>query len=124
MTTQQAYEKINAYFSAPGAELAQLDVIPEGVISNCFYRRTVHGRIRKCAIGCIIPKHLYKPDMEGMGILQAFDSFPAIEEYFNGVRNNFLLVTQNAHDDAASVSDFLYELNRIADNFDLVLVKS
>lgn len=115
MTTQQAYERIRAYFTQPGAQLARVPAADELDPADCVYRKRKGNRILKCSVGCLIPKNMYDPSMEGLAAVQLFDGrYPGLSEHFSGVNKDFLSMAQSAHDDAKSVEDFIQELDRLA----------
>lgn len=116
MTTQEAYEKIRAYFSRDGADLAY-EAYDDGA-RKCLYR-TADGR--KCAVGCLIPDELYRPRFEGNavdGIVNTEDA--ALRELLNGKsvegarKLTFLVEAQEAHDGSMSVREFIERLDELA----------
>lgn len=117
MTTQQAYEAIRKYFTRPDAELAQ---IPEHLMSeqdmgsNCVYRKVIQGRVRKCAVGCLIPKRLYSPKMEQRAAVQVIEEFPEVKNLLDGVSLDFISCAQTCHDDSATVEQFVADLDELA----------
>ena len=43
---------------------------------GCVYRKIVEGRICKCALGCLVPKSKYNPDMEKVALYSDYgDSY-------------------------------------------------
>lgn len=92
MTIEQAYRKIRAYFSAPGADFGY-DVSS----ASCVYR-TEDGR--KCAVGCLIPDTKYDPRFEGEGLLELLhDGLGFLLPNENVERfEEFLLAAQRTHD--------------------------
>ena len=116
MDTQEAYAKIRRYFTKPGAMLAQ------GEDGSCFYRRTVGGRVRKCAVGCLIPKAKYSKEIEGRSISSIY-SLPAMRELFAEVDGGFLEEVQTLHDaESVDADDFVAHLDELAEDFGLVVV--
>lgn len=95
MTIEQAYRKIRAYFSKPGAKFGY-----EEEMGKCYYRTLDH---RKCAVGCLIPDEKYDQSFEetdlvtllydGLGFLR-----PDVEV---GRFVEFLHATQRTHDSRA-----------------------
>ena len=102
LTRQQAYEHIRHYFTRPGAKLSRGH-------GGCYYRHPDDGR--KCAVGCLIPDELYKPDMERRS------ASCVLVHDLDWDRNLvvFLSDAQVAHDGAEDVGDFLVKLDELAD---------
>lgn len=124
MTTQEAYEAIHAYFSAPDARLAKLDPTKgaydlDRQAPNCVYR-TPDGR--GCAVGCLIPDDLYHPAFEGQGLNKLVDDHEGINSLFFAVDHAFLLEAQTHHDSATNPTDFLSRLDLTAENHGLIPV--
>lgn len=121
MNTYEAYEKIKAYFSKPGARLAQVRN-ENGAILSCEYLAPDGA---KCAVGCLIPKALYTTDIEGKSAFEAMDDLrdndPKLyEATFGDVNLGFLEVAQQAHDEARTVEAFLERLEEEATFYGLV----
>ena len=115
MNTYEAYKKIKAYFSKPGAVLAK-DYDNYGNTMSCHYRAP-DGH--KCAVGCLIPKALYVPDIEGKSAHEALyemqERDPKLyEATFGGCDISFLEAAQSAHDESRSVEAFLEQLDHEA----------
>jgi hypothetical protein len=119
MTTQKAYETIRKYFTQPGAELAMVPVDDRDTASNCVYRKVIHGRVRKCAIGCMIPKRLYDPAMEQQSVGQLFEHFSEVESLFADVDFDFLFRVQDLHDTSEAIEGFITDLDDLAMDFKL-----
>lgn len=121
MNTYEAYKKIKGYFSKPGAVLAK-DYDNFGNTMSCHYRAP-DGH--KCAVGCLVPKALYIPDIEGKGATEALyelqDVNPKLyEATFGDVNLAFLEAAQQAHDEARTVEAFLAQLEYEATYYGLV----
>jgi hypothetical protein len=133
MTLQEAYEKMRAYFSQPGARLARL-----GKGSTCEYI-TKDGR--QCAVGCLIDQTwlVDNADVNAIGSLACFfepeehDDSELAEEFLEqlGMTRDdkdsrlvgFLHTAQSAHDsDADDAADFVKHLDTIAVSYGLKLV--
>lgn len=130
---QEAYERIRAYFSEPGAVLAKSEY------GSCYYR--AEDGIAKCAVGCLIPDELYdkiinEDDGETLGeaiegnALSELVDFTLLKPIVNGddeVGQNklhFLEDAQRLHDRvAASAADFVVKLDALARDFDLAKEK-
>lgn len=89
-SNQEAFDRVWQRFVVEGAPRA---VRTDGF---CVYRTAdgTHG----CAIGCQLPDALYKPDLEGYGVLGLFDRASAIKEHFAATSYEFLTELQEAHD--------------------------
>lgn len=121
MNTYEAYAKIKAYFSKPGARLAQVRSETGGILS-CEYLAPDGA---KCAVGCLIPKALYTTDIEGKSAFEAMDDLrdhdPKLyEATFGDVNLGFLEVAQQAHDESRTVESFLERLEEEATFYGLV----
>lgn len=87
---------------------------------QCQYR-TSEGL--KCAIGCLIPDELYRPNMETRGIYSLLDSFPGVAErldidmvnHSHRTSCNLLADLQSVHDNINSWHDTLTMRQRLAD---------
>lgn len=120
--TQAAYERIRAYFTRPGAELA-IGEPDEFGNPRCFYRKPGNG---SCAVGCLIPDELYDEGIEGASVYALVTNNgrrnnkgrpnyrPEIAELLDGVDVPFLCSAQNAHDGAGDVPNFLERLDEVA----------
>lgn len=115
MTKQTAYNKIRKYFTQPDAELAK-------TAFECRYRMetgAIHKKVRKCAIGCLIPDKLYGPEMENKSAEALLEQFSDLALYF-GISDpyeeeaRFLTQAQKAHDSSATVKGFLRKLDALA----------
>jgi hypothetical protein len=67
---------------------------------NCLYRG---DQGTKCAIGCLIPDDVYKPEMENLGVMDVLRKFPGVTTLFLGIDIEskdilFLSVLQDLHD--------------------------
>ena len=122
MNKQEVFNNAWNWFSQPDAKLAKNEAAPEGL--NCFYRYP-EDQSRRCAIGCQIPDEIYKPEMEGIGIVGLFTKFEAVSEHFgftsyseNPERSNdeeqFLIDLQRCHDHAYTTADALEAFRRFA----------
>ena len=61
---------------------------------HCKYRDSLGN---KCAIGCLIPDDLYRPEFEGYAFEILF-GFPEIEKLFSGMPIDLLIDLQFCHD--------------------------
>ena len=121
MNTYEAYERIKRYFSKPGARLAQ-QRNENGNILSCEYLAPDGA---KCAVGCLIPKALYTPHIEGLGAGEALyelhEREPKLyEATFGDCNIAFLEAAQQAHDEARTVEGFLEQLEQEATYYGLV----
>jgi hypothetical protein len=63
----------------------------------CVYRGDTENH--RCAVGCLIPDNLYKPEMECRGVSEIFLKYREIAEYFGEDNRVFLETCQRWHDD-------------------------
>jgi hypothetical protein len=117
VNTQEAYEAQLAYFSLPGAKLAQgwTDGEP-----RCFYRHPEDGRA--CAVGCLLSDDVVTQDLidRNPGADNLFDGdYPEVESVLCDIDTDWLEQTQRLHDDAASVGEFISKLHDLAETYDL-----
>ncbi len=131
---QAAYERIRAYFTAPGAELGRSTDSRDGA---CSYRGVNEGRPVKCAVGCLIPDSEYDPIMDtGSYVMQEFENShdegldyvaTTIDTTFddlhaagvfsvngNSQLADLLSAVQTAHDSSDSTEEFIDTLDRTA----------
>lgn len=144
LTTQQAYEKVRAHFTAPGAMLGRSDVPGK----SCAYRTERNGQTVKCAVGCLIPDEHYDPIMDTGKFVMIEHEPEGWEDYADagwtatqidttfddlhaagvlGVAENIGLAdllsnVQSAHDSADSVEEFIDQLDSIARHAGLTTV--
>lgn len=105
-TVKEAYHKIKKYFSKPGAELAYDE-------DGCKYR--IEGKkVKKCAVGCLIPRSSYQPRYEFISVDNVFDAVG----FFNPELRSFLKSAQIEHDSSNNVDSFLYSLEKLLRYYD------
>ncbi len=126
MNDQEAYEKVRAWLTRPGATRAVYEVPSPNSLPICAYR-TPDGN--KCAIGCLIPDELYEKDMEGKIAVALIRDNPQLVEFFKNCTVGFLDKMQGVHDSASNwdengfTAHGLAELDYIADTHGLKVVK-
>jgi len=108
MTTQEAYDQIQAFFSATGASLSM------DANSQCYYRHPDNSAVR-CAVGCLIPDNLYDQSFEGDAVGAIIADSDPIAQLFGGIVA-FLGDVQIAHDESKDVVAFLDRLESVADD--------
>lgn len=108
----------------------QKDMFGSPIPPLCAYRDE-HGR--RCAIGHLIPDHLYSPGYEGLDVvgLMATEQPPlfglepheAEDEttHFGDELRQFLIDLQFAHDTAERPLEMIANLTRVADKHNLLL---
>lgn len=121
--TQAAYEQIRAYFTRPDA--AQAFSEKDGI---CVYRgydehgnRDPYSPIR-CALGVLIPDHLYQPTFERTSLFRLKDreEFRDVLYHLRGVDLDFVEQAQRQHDTRVfEFSTFIERLDQEAENFGL-----
>lgn len=133
MTTQEVYEAMREFFSRPEA-------VPAKSAEACHYRfdpakvpagynpdedprvpEAHHAAAPlRCAVGCLIPDELYRPDMEGVWALALIDS-GQLGRMFDEADSTFIMKAQRLHDDYSTVTaqDFVRKLDTLATEFGL-----
>lgn len=131
MDTQQAYEKIRAWFTRPNAQFGW-----EPGSQVCVYRgnEKAHSRCR-CALGVLIESKDYNPIMEQYAARILAERIPYLQE----VELSFLVDAQRTHDSCAAeawdyengkpkdsvddyIKDFISDLDGVAAGFGLTVV--
>lgn len=101
--TQHAYETIRAYFGRAGSRLAFVLLSEDPAFGGTCRYRTPGGCA--CALGCLIPDHLYDPRIEGCSAYSLIESADnrdhEIAELFGSVNFSFIRSAQDAHDTTA-----------------------
>ena len=101
--------------------------------TQCVYRfeKKKHGKVLKCAAGCLIPKNQYNHEFEG-GIIDVYNFFEAgscnhiVTFFFKdfGYDINLLEACQKAHDTATKGPKFIKQFNKkmqeVAYRFNLI----
>jgi hypothetical protein len=143
VTTQEAYEKMRAWFTQPGARLA-MKPDPTG---GCLYHGDQAGSEypelagTKCAVGCLIPDALYTPTLEVVGSLAEWEAVMTEDHYYHRAEEinavgavwnalgmddhdkfQFLLAAQQAHDSSDDASMFVSRLDEIAASNNLAVL--
>jgi len=111
MTTQEAYERMRAYFSRPGAKRA-VTINPDAEDDPMCCYRTPEGDA--CAAGCLIPDEVYDPVIEQSSISEVMRgtvplrvegawtekkvAVPQIAAALEGIDRRFLDEAQHLHD--------------------------
>lgn len=122
MTTQEAYEKMRAWFCKPGRKFGY-----DAEEKTCRYRAGLNPRsTKRCAVGCLIPNRLYGGvDMECDTPRQIAEDLPGI---FGSTDPEFLLQAQNIHDDCAMEGEpmevFIRLLDALAASWKLNVVQA
>ena len=65
------------------------------ITGRCAYRGE-GGRM--CAIGCHIPRRLYRKGMEGVAVGSLLYEFPTVRRVFEGVDKDLMSALQRTHD--------------------------
>jgi hypothetical protein len=72
MTKQEIFDRVKTHLLTQNERAASASGSDLG---DCSYRIVVGEKTLKCAIGCLIPDELYRPELEGTNI-----SSPAVQE--------------------------------------------
>lgn len=131
-STQEAYERIRAWFSQPSAELCGERLDDDEIV--CYYRGPGG---QTCAAGSVIPNRLYDEQIESKsfhavasGRVTTGTGAPdidtsAIRDFFTNVDAKFVDQAQAAHDGLVeangSAAEFLIELDTLATEFYLTV---
>jgi hypothetical protein len=111
LTEQQILDKVVQHL----AQQKQRSIIGE----TCRYRIQKSGKILECAIGCLIPKRSYSPEMEGSSIWALIETRNI---FFPKIRNTqFLSELQNIHDMAYNAEVLKERLEEIAKDWQLAI---
>lgn len=113
---------VREFFSRPGAEFA-FETTEDDDSGLCVYRgnQDPASPIR-CAIGCILPDRLYRPEYEEKAARVLWDVLTGERVISAEVTPDFLTNLQQVHDDAAteekSIAQFLSNLDEFESTFD------
>ena len=111
---QETFDRVYAHLVAQGERSYDVDD------ASCMYRGPDNT---SCAVGCLIPDELYKPEFEHRRIGGLFQDFPDLfEKLFEGVDVDLLTRMQHAHDMdywGENLSALHAEMKFIAENFGL-----
>lgn len=87
MTKQEAFDEVVRHLVKQGKQAVDGTEI-------CCYR--YEGR--KCAIGALLPDHLYREEMENRTASALIDGYSDVAEHFAGLGHFFLTALQGLHD--------------------------
>lgn len=89
MTPQEIFDTVVRHLAKQGR--------PARTEAICAYRMDMgDGTVLQCAVGCLIPEHLYSLDMEGLRV-QNIVLRPTLPEWFR-VNSSLLADLQGDHD--------------------------
>ena len=106
MTDQELFDIVATHL------LTQKCVARTGSDNNCAYRGSNNT---KCAIGVLIPDDIYRPEMEGRGVIKLMECYDEVSQLFKHITYDLLRQLQWIHDDGV-VGGWLNKLERLADN--------
>lgn len=108
---REAYDKIVAYFSRPGAAIAYSEED-----SLCMYRLGRDADGAACAVGCLIPDEAYTPEMDHVSYSSGISELVHRGQIAvpNADTLLFLKEAQVKHDESRTASGFLIQLKGIA----------
>lgn len=115
---QEVFDTVVRHLGKQGERAVAYDAYDEG--SRCVYRAS-DGK--KCAVGCLIPDEMYKPEMEGGSIRYLLDNFAADLPSYISEHQDILWRLQIAHDTVwkrDSDACFKDHLKSIAADFSLL----
>lgn len=112
MTTQEAFHRVYRHLLTQGHRATRYS---KTNYVSCVYRGEDGSR---CAIGALIPDELYKPELEGLGVLEIMQGNQEIVALFEDVPHLLLERLQELHD---HVPAHLWKegLEEIADDYGL-----
>lgn len=110
MTNQEVYDKVKAHLLTQNAKAISRKY------RLCKYRMI--RSTKRCAIGCLIPDHLYEREMEGDSIENLLCSYPQVKQFFVGVTPALLIDLQTVHD-TESVKNWSRALENVARDYEL-----
>ena len=121
MTTQEAYETQREFFTRPGA-VKSMGIDPETGRKQCRYRGDEDGSA--CAVGCLLPEELYSTDFEAKNVMHILVMSRPVKSLLKDVSGSYLYDSQRAHDNADTVEQIVYNLDSIARQHGLKVVRS
>ena len=89
MTRQQIFTKVKRHLLKQNSKCI-------GHRGDCLYLDPSTGR--KCAVGCLIPKRLYRTSFECHGVDEVFDNSPALRKHIGAKNIPLLEELQDLHD--------------------------
>jgi hypothetical protein len=112
MTKQEIFDTVAIHLIKQGKKSVGDD-------GNCLYRGP-EGL--KCAVGCLIPDEVYRPEMESRSVISLFKNFSELKflQPFEALLRNI----QNAHDESSGKGQIwtitvLQRLRKIAEKYNL-----
>ena len=108
MNNQEFFDKTLAHLKQQGVRSAG--------VARCLYRGP-NGT--SCAIGFHIPDELYKPEMEGKGVVNLPVHHPELRPLFKGVSDGLMVELQLLHDNDLGTPYFEGQAERIAARYHL-----
>lgn len=109
MTNQEAFSTMVLHLRAQGAQA--LSARP-GRVGDCLYR-TPEGL--KCAVGCLIPDHVYHDGMERRSATDVADEVPCLRDL-----NVDILEAMRSVHDAIPVTEWEEGFREVAETYGLV----
>jgi len=92
LTKQATFNKVYKFLVAQGRPAF------DKATNQCRYRHKLrNGKVLKCAVGCLIPNHMYNPGMENRGCESVFRIFPEVRNKL-GLPSHFYVQLQQEHD--------------------------
>ena len=96
MTNQEVFDKVARHLLTQKVQSQVSDYGGGGDGGGCAYRGE-NGT--SCAIGCLIPNELYKPEMEGKSVSGLQRNSKELLELFRNTDSALLSALQDIHDD-------------------------
>ncbi len=109
LSYQQIFDHVVAHAMKQGKRCKDMSS------GTCMYRLDKTAECTTmCFVGCLIPNHLYVPEMESNDAYALFQDFPIIREYICGNIHKYNTIT-------CDVCDFLNDLQIIHDRVPAML---
>ena len=121
LTNQKVFDQVVVHLLTQNWKSTPKPYYPEAKNQeySCSYRGHMNGGVQlKCAIGCLIPDELYKPEMEGFGFTSLIVEFPVIRQLFADIDTGFGQALQTVHD-TYEAYEWKRELRKVGDWFNL-----
>lgn len=119
LTNQEIFDRVSKHLLTQNAVSTHF---PSRRSSRCAY---LASDGKKCAVGCLIPKTEYTPEMEGCSVKALFELFPDKMKACKLSEGSFgLLVTLQRVHDGCIVHEWKKELQMVAEDYHLTFKES
>lgn len=124
-SNQDAFNRVWQHFIVEKNPRSVQPVVTED--SGCTYRSVMDGgKINGCGIGCMLPDHLYRRELENKSVVVITDDslqYSGITEWFKKCSRSFLSELQLCHDRSSNedIEHFVKDLQDLAKAFKLTV---